>query len=153
MDILSLAAQYEAMLRPAFRELSVSDAGGGFVQIALDGADFALALYDPGHVRVYWEGECFIFDSRREELTASDTFGEIVYEGAVDGNTLPRMATDLVLWLKDCALLGKEETVRGRTPSGYDEVRDYVLHVRTAEARKASLHLRNITLLPDFAAL
>ena len=151
---MALAARYERILRPAFGELSVSDADGGFVQISLDGedGDFALALYGPGHARVYWEGECFIFDSRREELTSSDTFGEIVYEGEVCGERLLRMVAELVLWLKDCAFIGKEEDVRGRTLSGYDEVRDYTVYVRTADPLKVSCRLDNITLVPDFTA-
>ena len=154
MRLSELTARYEAALRPIFGgQLRLSDAEGGFVQITLDGErdSFSLVLYGAGHVRLYWCGECFIFDSRRDDLVSSDTWGEIVYEGKIDPQTLPQTVIPLIFQLKDCVYVDRQETVRGKTPSGYDEIRDYVIRARTSAPGKTAFCLANIALTFELA--
>ena len=149
MEMIELESFYEAALRPVFgSRLRVFHERDDLAHIVLDGdeEDFFFTLYGTDHARLYWCNECFIFDRRRNQLVSSDTYGEIVYEDMVEAETLPAMIVDLALRLKDCVFLYKEERVRGKTPSGYDEVRDYVVHA-AAETPPRPCRLGNILLV------
>lgn len=131
MSMPELESWYETALRPAFGEgLHVVHVRDDFAHVLLDGdrEEFFFTLYGPDHLRLYWCNQCFIFDSRRDSLVSSDTFGEIVFEGEVDAEKLPSMLVALALRLKDTVFLDKREWVTGKTPSGYDERKCY--HIR-----------------------
>lgn len=146
MDILELEELYGKLLRPAFGDaFRIEHDRDDFVTILLDGdrEEFFFTLYGTDSVRLYWCNECFIFDARRNALTSSDTYGEIVYEGTIDEG-LPGLIAGLALELKDCVFAGKEERVTGRIPSGYDSVKEYVIQAGTENAPKAAYELGNI---------
>ena len=94
--------------------------------------------------RLYWCNECFIFDELRNSLVSSDTYGEIVFEGKVEAESLPPIIVELVLQLKDCTYISKKETIKGKIPSGYDSIRDYVIQARTKDPFKSTYRLENI---------
>ena len=147
MVIRELEALYEQALRPVFGSLfRIIHDSDDFVTVVLDGEreDFMFTLYGINHLRLYWCNECFIFDELRNELVSSDTFGEIVFEDRIDVRKLPEMAIDLILQLKDCTFIDKEETIRGKIPSGYDDIKDYVVHARTDDLSKSAFRLGNI---------
>lgn len=147
MDIKELEALYAAALRPVFgSRFQIFHDRDDFVTVVLDGEreEFFFTLYGVSHVRLYWCNECFIFDGRRNELVSSDTYGEIVFEGAIDPQTLPDLIVGLVLHLKDATYAGKKETVRGKIPSGYDDIRDYVILAETNGPPKSACRLGNI---------
>lgn len=149
LEIAELEARYEVALSPVFGSgLRVLHKGEDLAHVILDGEEeaFYFTLYGTDHVRLYWCGECFIFCRYREELVSSDTFGEIVFEGAVDEHTLPALVVELILQLKDGTFAGKEERIQGKTFSGWDDRRDYVLRVRTNRPAKSPYRLANILL-------
>ena len=96
------------------------------------------------NVRLYWCNECFIFDNQRNDLVSSDTFGEIVFEGRIDIQKLPQAIVDLVLQLRDSSFLRKKELVKGKTPSGYDSIKDYIIQAKTNNPQKSSFRFANI---------
>ena len=53
-------------------------------------------------------------------------------------------SSDLVLRLKDRTFAGKEETIKGKIPSGYDDVKDYVVLAATDDPAEAPYRLGNI---------
>lgn len=147
MDMEALKAFYEASLRPVFGpQLRIIQERSDFVHILLDGEkeDFMVTLYGPGHARLYWCNECFIFDSQRNHLVSSDTFGEIVFEGKIDAQTLPQTIVELILQLRDSSFLHKEERIKGKIPSGYDDIKDYMIQAKTSNPQKRSYRLANI---------
>lgn len=151
IHISNLKILYENLLRPVFGEqfrIDDSQEGRNWVTVILDGEqeDFMFSLYGTDCVRLYWCNECFIFDKHRNSLVSSDTYGEIVYEGTFDIGRLPQMIAELILQLKDCVYAGKKEIVKGKTPSGYDTVKDYIVRAKTGEPSKGSYKLANITI-------
>lgn len=147
MHITQLERRYEAALRPIFgSRFRLQHDRDDFVTIVLDGEqeEFFFTLYGVDHLRLYWDNECFIFDRRRNDLVFSDTYGEIVYEGPVDSETLPDLVIPLILRLKDCAYLSKEETVTGKTPSGYDDIRKYKIRAKTWAPCREPFQMENI---------
>lgn len=147
MDILELERFYETALRPVFgAQLRILHERSDFVHIILDGEqeDFFFTLYGVGHVRLYWCNECFIFDKQRGDLVSSDTYGEIVYEDEVDVETLPQIIVELILQLQSSTFLRKEERVKGKIPSGYDDIKEYTIHARTRDTQKRPYRLANI---------
>ena len=149
MGITELEIFYEASLRPVFgAQFRIVHERDDFVHIILDGEkeDFFFTLYGVGHVRLYWCNECFIFDSQRDSLVSSDTFGEIVFEGKIDIQKLPQTIVDLVLQLRDSSFLSKKELVKGKIPSGYDDIRDYIIQAKTNDPQKNSYKLANIVI-------
>ncbi len=147
MDIRELETFYEASLRPVFGEqFRIIHERNDVVHIILDGEkeDFFFTLYGIGHVHLYWCNECFIFDQQRNNLVSSDTFGEIVFEGKLDVQKLPQIIVDLVLQLRDSSFLSKKERVKGETPSGYDNIKDYIIQAGTDNPQKNSYELANI---------
>lgn len=151
MDIYELGKKYESLLRPVFGEnfrLDDSEADKDWLVIILDGGqeDFIFSLYGTGCVRLYWQNECFIFDKRRDSLVSSDTYGEIVYEEDFDEEALPGLVAALILQLKDCTYISKTETVKGKTPFGYDDIKDYLVTAKTANPPQRPYRLGNITI-------
>lgn len=149
MGITELEIFYEASLRPVFgAQFRIVHERDDFVHIILDGEkeDFFFTLYGVGHVRLYWCNECFIFDNQRNGLVSSDTFGEIVFEGKIDIQKLPQTIADLVLQLRDSSFLSKKELVKGKIPSGYDDIRDYIIQAKTNDPQKNSYKLANIVI-------
>ena len=147
MVIKELEILYEEALRPVFGcQLHIIHDHDAFVTIILDGdhEDFFFTLYGTNHVRLYWCNECFIFDERRNDLVSSDTYVEIVFEGKIDVQNLPNTIVELVLQLKDCTYIRKTETATGKIPSGYDDVRDYLILARTSDPSKSTYQLGNI---------
>jgi len=150
MDIDELKTRYKDLLQPVFGEqfrIDDSDEDQDWVVILLDGKqeEFYFSLYGTDCVRLYWCNECFIFDKRRKELVSSDTYGEIVYEADFDVEELPRLVADLVLQLKDCAFITKEEQIRGKLPPPcYDDIKDYTITARTEDSKRPSYQLANI---------
>lgn len=147
MDISEIEAFYEGALRPVFgSQLRMEQGSGHVAHVILDGEreDFFFTIYGPEHVRLYWCNECFIFDGQRNQLVSSDTFGEIVYEGKLDAQMLPQMIVDLVLQLKDSTFLCKNECVKGKIPSGYDDVKDYVIQAKRNSSQLHTYQLANI---------
>lgn len=145
--IKELEMLYEKALRPIFGDqFQIIHDRDNFVTILLDGEreDFLFTLYGVNHVRLYWCNECFIFDEQRNELVSSDTYGEIVFEGKIDVPKLPQMVVELVLQLKDCTFIRKKETVKGKIPSGYDDIKDYVIQAKTNDPLKTAYRLDNI---------
>lgn len=153
MNMPELESWYETALRPAFGErLCVVHERDDFAHVLLDGdrEEFFFTLYGPGHLRLYWCNQCFIFDSRRDSLVSSDTFGEIIFEGEVNAEKLPPILVALVLRLKDAVFLDKKEWVTGKIPSGYDERKGYHIRAQTPVPR-APFRLANIWI--EFVAL
>lgn len=147
MVVKEIAMRYEKALRPVFGDqLRIIHDSDDCATIILDGEqeDFFFSLYGTNQVRLYWCNECFIFDERRNLLVSSDTYGEIVYEGKIDVQKLPSIIVELVLQLKECTYIGKKETVKGKIPSGYDDVKDYVIRARTNDPSKSTYPLGNI---------
>lgn len=147
MDIGELEAFYQTSLHPVFgAQFRIVHERNDFVHVILDGEkeDFLFTLYGIGHVRLYWCNECFIFDARRNDLVSSDTFGEIVFEGRIDVQQLPQMVVELVLQLRDSAFLRKKERITGKIPSGYDDIKEYIIYAKTNDAPKNSYRLANI---------
>lgn len=145
--IEELETRYQQALRPVFGEqFRILHDSDDLVTVVLDGdaEDFFFTLYGSDHVRLYWCNECFIFDKGRNDLVSSDTYGEIVYEGDIETETLPDMIVGLVLRLKDRTFAGKEETIKGKIPSGYDDVKDYVVLAATDDPAEAPYRLGNI---------
>jgi len=151
MDIGELKTRYKDLLQPVFGEqfrIDDSDEDQDWVVILLDGKEeeFYFSLYGTDCVRLYWCNECFIFDKHRNDLVSSDTYGEIVYEADFDVEQLPLLITDLVLQLKDCTYITKQERVKGQIPSGYDDIKDYAITARTNDFKQPTYQLANITI-------
>lgn len=151
MDIHEPKAMYENLLHPIFGEqfrIDDSDEDKNWVVIILDGSqeDFYFSLYGIDCVHLYWCNECFIFDKQRNGLVSSDTYGEIVFEGNIDVESLPHLVVNLIIQLKDCTYITKKETVKGKTPSGYDDIKDYVIIAKTENLNQQKYQLSNITI-------
>lgn len=147
MGIRELETFYESSLRPVFgAQLRIIHERNDFVHIILDGEkeDFFFTLYGIGCVRLYWCNECFIFDQQRNNLVSSDTFGEIVFEGKIDVQKLPQTIVDLVLQLRISSFISKKERVKGKIPSGYDNIKDYIIQAKTDNPQKNSYEFANI---------
>lgn len=147
MTVKELEMRYEKALRPVFENgFRILRDRDDFVTVILDGdkEDFFFTLYGTNHVRLYWCNECFIFDARRDDLVSSDTYGEIVFEGNIEVQKLPDTIVELVLRLKDCIYIRKEETVTGKTPSGYDDRKDYRITAATQNPAPSPYQLGNI---------
>lgn len=145
--IRELEKLYEDALRPIFGDqFHIIHEDDEFASIILDGEkeDFFFSLYGTKGVRLYWCNECFILDEGRNLFTSSDTHGEIVYEGKIDVQKLPQMIIELVLQLTDCVFISKEELIKGRTPFGYDYIKDYVIQAGTHSPLKSTYQLGNI---------
>jgi len=151
MDIGELKTRYRDLLQPVFGErfrIDDSEEAQDWVVILLDGSqeEFYFSLYGTDCVRLYWCNECFIFDKGRNDLVSSDTCGEIVYEADFDVEQLPRIITDLILQLKDCTYVAKQERVKGHIPSGYDDIKDYTITAKTNDFKQPAYQLANITI-------
>lgn len=147
MVIKELEILYEKALRPVFgSQFHIIHDQDDFVSIILDGEqeDFFFTLYGTNCVRLYWCNECFIFDELRNNLVSSDTYGEIVFERKIDVQKLSDIIVELVLQLKDCTYISKKETVTGKIPSGYDDIKDYVILAGTSVPSKSTYQLGNI---------
>ena len=147
MMIKELEMLYEEALHPIFgNQFHIIHDHDDFVTVVLDGdqEDFIFTLYGTNCVRLYWCNECFIFDERRDDLVSSDTYGEIVFERKIDVQKLPKTIVELVLQLKDCTYIRKKETIKGKIPSGYDDIKDYLILARTSDPSKNTYRLGNI---------
>ena len=143
---------YEKLLRPVFGEqlriIDDQEESHNWVTIVLDGEheEFIFSLYGSDCVRLYWCNECFLFDKGRNRLVSSDTYGEIVWEDYFDIEQLPQMVVDLILQLKDCVYAGKKESVKGKTPSGYDDIKEYIVLAKTELPFQNDYRAGNITI-------
>lgn len=151
MDIHELKTIYEDLLHPVFGEqfrIDDSDEDKDWVVILLDGEqeDFYFSLYGIDCVHLYWCNECFIFDKQRNHLVSSDTYGEVVFESDFDIEYLPHLIVDLIMQLKDCTYITKREIVKGKIPSGYDDIKEYVITAKTEKLNLQKYHLANITI-------
>ena len=151
MDIHKLKATYENLLYTVFGELlriDDSDEDKNWVVVILDGSqeDFYFSLYGIDCVHLYWCNECFIFNKQRNGLVSSDTYGEIVFEGNLDIESLPHLVVNLIMQLKDCTYITKKEIIKGKTPSGYDDIKDYVIIAKTENLNQHKYQLSNITI-------
>ena len=151
MDIHELKTIYEDLLHPVFGEqfrIDDSDEDKDWVVILLDGEqeDFYFSLYGIDCVHLYWCNECFIFDKQRNHLVSSDTYGEIVFESDFDIEYLPHLIVDLIMQLKDCTYITKRETIKGKIPSGYDDIKEYVITAKTENLNQQKYQLANITI-------
>ena len=151
MDIHELKTIYEDLLRPVFGEqfrIDDSDEDKDWVVILLDGEqeDFCFSLYGIDCVHLYWCNECFIFDKQRNHLVSSDTYGEVVFESDFDIEYLPHLIVDLIMQLKDCTYITKREIVKGKIPSGYDDIKEYVITAKTENLNLQKYQLANITI-------
>ena len=151
MDIHELKTIYEDLLRPVFGEqfrIDDSDEDKDWVVILLDGEqeDFYFSLYGIDCVHLYWCNECFIFDKQRNHLVSSDTYGEVVFESDFDIEYLPHLIVDLIMQLKDCTYITKREIVKGKIPSGYDDIKEYVITAKTENLNLQKYQLANITI-------
>ncbi len=151
MDIHEPKVIYRNLLHPIFGEqfrIDDSDEDKKWVVIILDGSqeDFYFSIYGIDCVHLYWCNECFIFDKQRNGLVSSDTYGEIVFEGNIDVESLPHLVVNLIIQLKDCTYITKKETVKGKTPSGYDDIKDYVIIAKTENLNRQKYQLSNITI-------
>ncbi len=150
MNIGELKSKYKNLLQPIFREQFYIDDSEedsrNWVVFILDGKeeDFSFSLYGTDCVHLYWCNECFIFDKHRNNLVSSDTYGEIVYEDDFDIEELPYIVINLILHIKDCVYLSKKEKVKGKTPSGYDKIKDYVITAKTKKQVQLQYQLANI---------
>nr|WP_326208102.1 hypothetical protein [uncultured Oscillibacter sp.] len=68
-----------------------------------------------------------LFLTSTRTIVSSDTYGKIDIKYPL------RLIDALILQLKDCAYITKTETVRGKTPSGYDDIRDYSISPENIE--------------------
>lgn len=149
MDIRTLENLYEQSLQLVFKDqLSIIHEDDDCAHIILDGGqeEFFFTLYGVDSVRLYWCNECFIFDCCRNLLTSSDTYGEIVYEEKIDIQRLPELVIELVMQLKDCIYVGKKEIIKGRIPSGYDKIKDYIIRAKSTQTSSPTYQLANITI-------
>ena len=151
MDIHELKTIYEDLLHPVFGEqfcIDDSDEDKDWVVILLDGEqeDFYFSLYGIDCVHLYWCNECFIFDKHRNHLVSSDTYGEVVFESDLDIEYLPHLIVDLIMQLKDCTYITKREIVKGKIPSGYDDIKEYVITAKTENLNRQKYQLANITI-------
>lgn len=151
MDIHELKTIYEDLLHPVFGEqfrIDDSDEDKDWVVILLDGEqeDFYFSLYGIDCVHLYWCNECFIFDKQRNHLVSSDTYGEVVFESDFDIEYLPHLIVDLIMQLKDCTYITKREIVKGKIPSGYDDIKEYVITAKTENLNLQKYQLANITI-------
>ena len=151
MDIHELKTIYEDLLHPVFGEqfcIDDSDEDKDWVVILLDGEqeDFFFFLYGIDCVHLYWCNECFIFDKQRNNLVSSDTYGEIIFESDFDIEYLPHLIVDLIMQLKDCTYITKREIVKGKIPSGYDDIKEYVITAKTENLNLQKYQLANITI-------
>lgn len=150
MRISELKATYKNLLQPVFGEqfrMDDSEEDRDWVVIILDGEqeNFYFSIYGVNCVHLYWCNECFVFDKNRNALVSSDTYGEIVFEDQFDIEQLPPLISGLILQLKDCTYVAKKETVKGKIPSGYDDIKDYVIIAQTETTGKSPYQLGNIT--------
>ena len=151
MYIHELKTIYEDLLHPVFGEqfcIDDSDEDKDWVVILLDGEqeDFYFSLYGIDCVHLYWCNECFIFDKQRNNLVSSDTYGEIIFESDFDIEYLPHLIVDLIMQLKDCTYITKREIVKGKIPSGYDDIKEYVITAKTENLNLQKYQLANITI-------
>lgn len=151
MNIGSLKIKYMNLLQPIFGEqfcIDDSEENRNWVVVLLDGKqeEFYFSLYGIDCVHLYWCNECFIFNKHRNSLVSSDTYGEIVYEDDFDIEELPLLIYNLILQLKDCTFVAKEEIVRGRIPSGYDDIKDYVITAKAISLKQVKFQFANITI-------
>lgn len=151
MNIHELKTIYEDLLHPVFGEqfrIDDSDEDKDWVVILLDGEqeDFYFSLYGIDCVHLYWCNECFIFDKQRNHLVSSDTYGEVVFESDFDIEYLPHLIVDLIMQLKDCTYIAKREIVKGKIPSGYDDIKEYVITAKTGNLNLQKYQLANITI-------
>lgn len=151
MDIGDLKIKYKSLLQPIFGEklcIDDSEENKNWVVVFLDGEqeEFYFSLYGIDCVHLYWCNECFIFNKHRNKLVSSDTYDNIVYEDNFDIEELPLLIYNLILQLKDCTFLAKEEIVRGRIPSCYDDIKDYIITAKANNLKKIKFQLANITI-------
>lgn len=151
MDIHELKTIYEDLLHPVFGEqfrIDDSDEDKDWVVILLDGEqeDFYFSLYGIDCVHLYWCNECFIFDKQRNHLVSSDTYGEVVFESDFDIEYLPHLIVDLIMQLKDCTYITKREIIKRKIPSGYDDIKEYVITAKTGNLNLHKYQLVNITI-------
>ena len=149
MVMKELELLYEKALGPVFgNKLCIIHESDDFATIILDGQqeDFYFTLYGAKHVRLYWCNECFIFDKQRNNLVSSDTYGEVVFESDFDIEYLPYLIVDLIMQLKDCTYITKREIVKGKIPSGYDDIKEYVIMAKTENLDLQKYQLANITI-------
>lgn len=151
MDIGELKIKYKNLLQPIFGQnfrIDDSEEYKQWVAIILDGEneEFFFSLYGVDCVHLYWCNEGFIFDKHRNNLTSSDTYGEIVFEDDFDIEQLPYLIVNLILQLKDCSYITKKEIVKGMIPSGYDEIKNYVITAKTTNLKQSKYQLGNITI-------
>ncbi len=135
MSITELVNIYQEALTPIFGDelhIIYDEDYDDYISIVLDGEkeDFAITLYGVDSLRLYWCNECFIFDKARNLLVSSDTYGEIVYEEKIDISTLPHMVIELVKYLKNAVFVSKEEQIIGKTPYGYDDIKNYNIQAK-----------------------
>ncbi len=138
MSITELVNIYQEALTPIFGDglnIIYDEEHDNCISIVLDGKkeDFAFTLYGVDSLRLYWCNECFIFDKARNLLVSSDTYGEIVYEEEIDIATLPYIVIELVRYLKDAVFVGKEEQIMGKTPWGYDYIKNYIIKAKCSD--------------------
>lgn len=151
MNISELKIMYETLLRPILGEqfyIDDSEESSDWITFILDGEkeDFMFSLYGIDSVRLFWCNECFIFDKHRNGLVSSDTCGEIVFEDKITVEQLPQMIVDLIVQLKDCIFVNKTERIIAKTPSGYDDIKDYVITAKTNDPSKTNYKLANIAI-------
>lgn len=53
---------------------------------------------------------------------------------------------NLILQLKDCIYIAKQEKVKGKIPSGYDDIKDYIITAKTKNLKYPKYQLANITI-------
>lgn len=150
MDIAELKIRYKNLLQPVFGEhfrIDDSEEGENWIVILLDEQEeFYFSLYGTDCVHLYWCNECFIFDKCRNLLVSSDTYGEIVFEEDFDIEQLPHLIVNLILQLKDCIYIAKQEKVKGKIPSGYDDIKDYIITAKTKNLKYPKYQFANITI-------
>lgn len=151
MNIGELKTIYRDYLQPIFKDkfrIDDSDEDRNWVVIFLDGAqeDFYFSLYGIDCVHLYWCNECFIFNKHRNDLVSSDTYGEIVFEADFDIEQLPHIIVNLILHLNNCAYVGKKEKTKGKIPSGYDDIKEYIITAKTPNSESKKYQLENITI-------
>lgn len=151
MNLHELKIIYKSLLQPVFGErlrMDDSEEDNNWVTIILDGKqeDFCFSLYGTDCVHLYWCNECFIFDKQRNHLVSSDTYGEVVFESDFDIEYLPHLIVDLIMQLKDCTYITKREIVKGKIPSGYDDIKEYVIMAKTENLNLQKYQLANITI-------
>ncbi len=151
MNLAELKIAYKNLLQPIFGEqfrIDDSEEEKDWVVIILDGKqeDFYFSLYGTDCVHLYWCNECFIFNKHRNHLVSSDTYGEIVFENDFSVEHLPHLVVNLIMQLKDCIYVAKKEKIKGKIPSGYDDIKDYVIMVKTKKINQSKYQFANTTL-------